>query len=390
MRAKVSIVECQSYEQPQVEAAVHKSLELIGGIQSFIKPKDKVLIKVNALQAREPDDCVTTHPAVVAAVVKEVKQAGAVPLVGDSPGSISANVHQTMETTGIKKATEAAGGRIVYFQETGIVDVPAPGRDPRIRTLKIARAVMEADAIINLPKLKTHNLTLFTGAIKNLFGVITGFHKSRFHIISPRPQDFSGSLVDILEITRPRLNIMDGVYGMEGHGPAGGEKRLMGAIFASADAVALDAVCSAAIGYEPFEIESTRIAHERGLGQGRLQEIEVLGVPLSGIAKRDWKPVRAAGVHNLAKHLPKWTSRLEGLFFRLIRIDPVIMQERCTKCRICLENCPAHTIHEKNGRIEIDHSKCIMCFCCHELCPYRAIRLEKTWLMKALRIIKDG
>jgi ferredoxin len=212
---------------------------------------------------------------------------------------------------------------------------------------------------------------------------VPGFSKAKYHALAPHPTEFSKSLVDILEIVKPELNIMDAVFGMEGKGPSFGQKRFMGAIMASVDAVALDAIASAAIGFKPFEIETTRIAHERRIGQGDLEQIETKGTSLNDI-KQEWK--HPIDIHRLSRYVPKLMLKLTRPFAKYLRIDPIIIQEACTKCLVCLKNCPAHTIHQKNGKILIDHSNCIMCFCCYELCPYKAIKLKKSWLVRLLGI----
>ena len=384
MNSKVAIVECPSYEPGTVENAVRRGLELVGGLGSIVRPGNSVLLKVNALMDADPDSAATTHPSLVSAVIKEVKNLGATALVGDSPGNAKADVDRTMERAGFLKAAEKAGGEIVNFQRSKIEEIPSPSGNKRIKNIKICRAVLDADVIINLPKLKTHNWTLFTGAVKNMFGAVPGFNKSRYHILSPQPYHFSESLVDILEIAQPQLNIMDAVMGMEGRGPSAGDRRFMGALFFSADAVAMDAVCSAAIGYAPFAIDTTRIAHERKLGEGKLENIEIAGVPLSKVAKKDWK--HSANTYSLTKNIPGWLNFLLRPVTRLLRIDPVIDQKKCEKCMICVENCPAKTIFFNNNKVEIDLSQCIMCFCCAELCPYRAVKLKRSWLTRKMGI----
>jgi len=156
---------------------------------------------------------------------------------------------------------------------------------------------------------------------------------------------------------------------------------------ASTDAVALDAVSAAAIGYKPFDIDTTRIAHERKLGQGDLAQIGIEGLGLNQI-KRTWK--HPLDIHRLSKYVPAFVLTIARPFAKYLRIDPIIIQESCTRCLVCLNNCPTHTIHQKNGKIVIDHSNCIMCFCCYELCPYKAIKLKKSWLVRLLGIGKNA
>ncbi|OGC21979.1 hypothetical protein A2291_07370 [candidate division WOR-1 bacterium RIFOXYB2_FULL_42_35] len=383
MKPKVAIVKCKSYRQAQVDAAVRQSLELISGLDKTIKPGNRVLIKVNALMGKDPELGITTHPALVTAIVKLVKALGAIPLVGDSPGDGSANVHKVMSKCGFTKATEEAGGELISFEKAGTKDIPSPSQHKKIKTLKISKAVLKADVIINLPKLKTHGWTLYTGAIKNLFGCITGFNKASFHFAAPKCKDFSIALVDILEIVKPTINIMDAVMGMEGQGPTEGKPRLMGAILASFDAVALDAVAATAINYQPLEIDMIRIADNRQLGTGKLANIDVVGTPLKEIIKKDWE--HCANTYAITNRIPSFLEPiLNPIMQKILRIDPEIIQDKCKKCLVCVNNCPAKTIYFKDNTVKIDLSKCIMCYCCHELCPYKSIRLKQSWLAKVM------
>lgn len=390
MKSKVAIIKCPSYDQDKIDQAVKQSLELLGGLEKIIKPGQKVLLKVNALMGKEPELALTTHPALVTAAIKLVKQLGAIPLVGDSPGDGSANVQRVMEKCGFVKAAKEAGGEIISFEKAGTEEILSPSGHKKIKSLKISKAVLEADVIINLPKLKTHGWTLYTGAIKNLFGCVTGFNKASFHFAAPKCKDFSVALVDILEIVKPTINIMDAVVGMEGQGPTEGKPRSMGAIIASFDAVALDAVAATAINYQPLEIDMIRIADKRKLGNGNWENIEVLGTTPEEIAQPDWE--HCASTQNITNRIPSFLEPLLGpILKKLLRIDPEVIQDTCKKCQVCVNNCPAKTIHYRNGTVKIDLSKCIMCYCCHELCPYKSIRLKQSWLAKIMGIgtIKD-
>jgi len=381
MKTKVAIVKCPDYELSRVEQSVQQGLELIGGLDKIVKPGQKVLLKVNALMDTEPDKAVTTHPALVKALVKELNNLGAKVYIGDSPGNAGANIEKTMQKA---EYWGIPGSEILNFQTSGIANVPSPSNNQRIKTLKIAQAVLDVDIIINLPKLKTHGWTLFTGAIKNMFGSVPGFFKSKYHIIAPQPFEFSEMLVDILAITKPQLHIMDAVIGMEGEGPSAGKKRHMGALLFSTDAVAMDAVCSVAIGYKPLDIDTTKIAHKRGLGTGDLGLIEIVGLPLEEITHKDWK--HAASTYSLTRFIPSWANFLFKPVLNLLRINPEIIQEKCTKCLVCVKGCPAKTIKFENNIVKIDLKDCIMCFCCHELCAYKAIKLKRSWLTKLMGI----
>ena len=375
-KSKVSLIKCENYNPAEVESALHKALEPLGGISNFVKPGQTVLIKPNALLGKSPESAVTTHPSLVAAVVKEVLRAGATPLVGDSPGNAYANVTKTIEKTGIISAVEAAGGKMVYFQQEGIIKVKNPSGNKRMEQLHIAQPATSADVIINLPKLKTHNLTAYTGAIKNMFGVIPGFNKANYHASSPLPRNFSSLLVDIYQSVMPKLNIMDAVIGMEGHGPSNGKPRKLGLIIASADGVALDAVGSFLIGFKPEQILTTAIAYKRKLGEMRLENIDICGCDHYQVRQKDWK--KAVNLY----------SFLAFPFLSQIKILPFINQDKCTRCQVCVKSCPTKTINYdlKRKKVEINPKNCISCFCCHELCEFDAVNLRRSWLVKLLGI----
>ena len=382
MGTKVSIVRCDSYDQIDLTAL----LAPLGGISQFVKPGQKVLIKPNALLGETPEHAVTTHPGVISAVVRAVVKAGGIALVGDSPGNSHSNVHLTMEKTGFRAAAEDNGGQIVYFQQEGVAELPSPSHSAKMPTIRLSKVVLEADMIINLPKLKTHGLTLYTGAIKNMFGSVPGFHKSSYHTTCPRARDFAAAIVDIFQITKPVLNIMDAVVGMEGPGPNSGDPRKMGLLIASTDGVALDAVGSYLIGYEPARILTTLEAARRGLGEIDLKKIEIIGPELASLRQPDWK--KSFSSLGAIGDLPDWLLKLSAPFLAQVKIFPVIDQEKCTKCLVCFNNCPARTINydKQKRRVEIDHKNCISCFCCHELCEFHAINLQRSWLVRLLKL----
>ncbi|HEY3421880.1 MAG TPA: DUF362 domain-containing protein, partial [Methanocellaceae archaeon] len=182
MTFEVSIIKCDSYDENTVAKAVKASLEPLGGLGSVVKKGDRVLIKLNLLAAWEPDKAVTTHPSVAKAVVRMVQELGATPVLGDSPGS-SNTLHSfktLIEKTGIKSVADETGCEIVNFDELK-VDV-FPDHAKIFKKFTICKAVMDADVVIGLPKLKTHQLTFFTGAVKLLYGYIPGKQKTEYHL----------------------------------------------------------------------------------------------------------------------------------------------------------------------------------------------------------------
>ncbi len=368
---EVAVVRCSDYCQEKVDEAVAECLELIGGLTKWVRPGDRVLLKANVLSAKPPAAGVTTHPAVIKAVIRAVYKAGGIPLVGDSSGGMIAGQSPTrvsLVTSGIQAAAEEAGAQVINFDMAGVQEAPNPGG--RIPIYYITRPVFEADVVISLPKLKTHSATLFTGAVKNMYGTIPGFRKAEYHRLVPKPEEFAGVLVDIFARSRTKLAIMDGITAMEGNGPAAGPTRNLGLLLASSDCVALDAVASAIIGFRPVQIATTRIAGARGLGEADLDKITVLGANLQELLVSDFK----LPTNTMLESMPGFiTSSLLGV----LRARPVVEKAKCTGCAFCVQSCPVGVMRLKEKVPVIEYDQCIACLCCQELCPQQAVELKQ-------------
>ncbi len=376
----VSLIKCDSYQQKKVDSAVRESVELIGGLSKIIHPEDKVLLKVSMLNANPPEKAVTTHPAIVKAAIKLVKEVGGKPFIGDSPGVAYEEIEEAWQKTGLRKAVEEEGAKVVNFRQIKKFD---NSRNKKVPVLYIAKEVMDADVVISLPKLKTHSLTLFTGAIKNLYGTIPGFRKKEIHALTVKPQDFAEVIVDILAAVKPKLAIMDGIVGMEGNGPAAGTPRKIGVVLASKDFVAIDAVASNIIGYNPLDIDIIRIANERKLGVGELDEIEIKGKNLDEVKVRDFE--LASNASALLNKMPSFVISMGRLLIPyLLKVEPEIEQDKCTGCEVCIMHCPIGAIRMTGDFPIIDRKKCIKCFCCQEFCPQKAVKIKYSWLAKKL------
>lgn len=371
----VSLVRCQTYDNSNIEAAIEKALELIGGIESYVKPGNRVLLKINLLTGDVPEKAVTTHPEIVRAMIHQVKAAGGIPQVGDCSGYEGASNRNryfaACRSSGIKQVCEEEETEILHLSAESIDAKNASGRI--FKSFILSKQVLQADVMISLPKLKTHGLTLFTGGVKNNFGCVTGLNKAKMHLRAQDPESFSQMLVDLLGIVRPELTVMDAVIGMEGNGPSNGMPRQVNAVLASKDPVALDAVACTMIGLDPFMVPSTRLAHEQGLGIGDISSIHVLGEDLKDMQIENFQ-------------LPSGTAsffRARGLmrFLRsMLLAKPELVKQRCKKCWICIEHCPSGALSKEEDYPSFDHKKCIRCYCCQELCPGNAIELKTPFL----------
>lgn len=373
MRSSVNSVAIDSYDFENLSAAVVSLMEPLGGFGRFVKPGMRVLINPNLLSAREPDRAVTTHPELVRAVAVECMKAGAEVLIGDSPGGVEKGLKRVWDNTGMSGVSESTGAKLVGFEEGGTRKVSVEER-----SYHLSKYALDVDFIISLPKLKTHVLTNFTGAIKNSYGFIPGMRKSDYHKSHPDARSFSGVVVDIFSIVKPGLHIMDGGLAMQGDGPASGEKKWLGFLFASADAVAMDSAVMTLISKRKRRVVwPTEIAAARQLGVA-----DISGIDLSGPAFKTGSIVDFKMPSNFYMNLiPSFLVRsLEPYVW----VRPAMNDDDCTRCEICLDNCPQQAISVRDGNMRIDYEKCIKCMCCHELCPENAVFLAKSRLAKVI------
>ena len=370
MQARVAILRCRDYDRERIFQTVHDALDLLGGIGRFVQKGQKVLLKPNMLSAKPPERGITTHPVILEALIREIRSAGGEVWIGDSPSGAIKGIRRCWENTGYKELSERTGVKLINFEAGGTVV-----REMEDRKYHFAKAVFEADVVINLPKFKTHGFTLYTGAIKNLFGTLPGFQKATFHKRYPHPGHFSRILVDLYECIRPQLHVMDGVLGMEGNGPATGHLRETGLILASEDGVALDAVAGHLMGFREDEIDAVRIAGERGIGEHRLDRIAILGEKLEAVCFRDF----SLPSNHLVKLVPQFLVRWLG---RFVWVRPRVDLEKCTGCGICARSCPVQAIQMTDSRPETDYRLCINCLCCNESCPEGAVIQQMSWLAR--------
>jgi uncharacterized protein (DUF362 family)/Pyruvate/2-oxoacid:ferredoxin oxidoreductase delta subunit len=368
----VSIVKCADYDRDGIFSSVRQAVDLLGGIKAFVKPGDRVLLKPNLLKAALPEAAVTTHPEIVRAVIRLVREAGGIAMVGDSPGLGE-----------LRKVCEKAGLLDVILKEGALLadldDVVMIKNTGRFRHFEVSRRAYEADAIINLPKLKTHGMTVLTGAVKNLFGCVPGKRKVQWHFNTGVSHElFARMLVELCAVMKPRLTIMDAVIGMEGNGPGSGDPRLIGAVLAGADAVSVDVVSAEMVGVAPGKLPIIEAAAAAGFGETRLDRIKVLGVPLAHAAIKNF---RLPPQSPTEWQLPEWARRS---LKNALTTKPIIDHAACILCGVCQGHCPQAAIMMKGKKLEIRYRDCIRCFCCQEFCPQGAITVGKGWALRAL------
>ena len=272
--ARVALVPCNSYDEEKVFAAVQTGVNLMGGISAFVKPDEKILLKPNLLSKALPQRAITTHPAVFSAVARLLREEGYTHIsYGDSPGSPTATPQKAAESCGIGEAAQKYGIALADFESGSIVTFP---KGYRAKSFYLCHGVQEADAFINLPKMKTHALERITGAVKNLYGCICGINKAAGHAQYPDSTVFAEMLADLHRYVKPRLHIMDGIVAMEGNGPTSGTPKAMNLLLFSDDPVALDTVFAALVNLDPATVPTNTAGAAAGIGTCNPDDIGIL------------------------------------------------------------------------------------------------------------------
>jgi uncharacterized protein (DUF362 family)/Pyruvate/2-oxoacid:ferredoxin oxidoreductase delta subunit len=330
----------------------------------------KVLLKPNLLAARKPEEVTTTHPEVVAAVARQVQAAGGIVTVADSPGGpfAAAFVKKVYAASGMDEVARETGLKLNADYSDSEVANPA---GKILKRLRIISAIAQADLVINLPKFKTHGQMVFTGAVKNMFGAISGTEKIEYHARMAAHDVFADAIVDICLATKPALTLMDAVVGMDGAGPAAGDPRQIGVILASADAFALDLVALSVVSVDPLGVPTVKAAVERGLCPARVGEVEVVGRSIDEVR------IKRINMPAMGQMMAvTWSrGRLVDWLANRTKPRPVFDLGVCTGCGMCARHCPPKVISMDTGRPGVDLKGCIRCFCCQELCPAKAVSI---------------
>jgi uncharacterized protein (DUF362 family) len=267
-----------------VADAVRRQFELLGGLAAFVKPGDTVLVKPNFIAPRSHrHSAAQTHPAVILAVARLLKDHGARPFVGDSPAwSTTATCARVL---GLTEPLRRLGVPIRQL------DAPrkcrlGPGQ-PRVG---ISAAALEADAIINLPKFKTHQQLVATFAVKNMFGCVSGKHKALWHFRKgDTAAEFCRLLLGVYAYLKPALTIIDGIVAMEGQGPIRGPSKPLGWLIGGTDPIACETTCCRLIGIDPEQVPMIRTARQLAFGCSDPDGIEVVGDALPATPCRDFR-----------------------------------------------------------------------------------------------------
>jgi len=287
-KSVVAVTRAVSYDADLIEDAVRRQFELLGGIESFISAGERVLIKPNFIAPRKATAAVQTDPAVVLAIAKLLKDAGAKPFVADS--SAWKDTAACVRILGLEEPLKKLGVPVMSMDKPKRFKI-AGGH------IGISKVALEADKIVNVPKLKAHQQMGATFAVKNMFGCVCGKEKAFRHFSHGRSEEkFSEMMVGIYKLLSPTVNIIDGVIGMEGMGPMSGEPREVGFLIGSRDPIACEMVCCDIVNFNPKELPILQAAKRMEFGCRSDGEIEVVGDEYKEYRCSDFKPAEQSPI----------------------------------------------------------------------------------------------
>ncbi|MCB5295412.1 MAG: DUF362 domain-containing protein [Candidatus Cloacimonadaceae bacterium] len=366
----VQIRAIDTYDLALIEDAVSSWFSRLK--DNKIKRSKRVLIKPNLLGAYPPERAVTTHPVVLEAIIRYFLALNKEVWVGDSPGG-SVSVHKVWEVCGLQDLAERYPIRLVNLSTERFKELNYEGN-----AVKISEAIFKCGIVINVAKYKTHSLMAFTGALKNLYGLVPGMVKSEYHRENPDTFSFSAKLLAIYGLIRSKItySIIDGITGMDGAGPSAGNTKHFGLLMGSDSIPALDAVASRMMGFKMKDVPYLWDAlHMEGIIPSKIRVPQsFLHHQIPGVDIRTAKLSKES-----LKYLPK---TLRYAFKKVYYYYPVV-SERCVRCGVCVKSCPVEAIFwQDSGYPKVDTHKCIKCMCCHELCPTQAIDIHKSFVAK--------
>ena len=373
MDERVFFAAAPSYSQSAVDAAVEQLLRQLPAAV-LLAPGKTVLLKPNLLCAAAPEKAVTTHPAVVKAVIRAAKRRGVAAsdiIVADSPGGPHASglVKAAWKASGIAAACAEEGVGLY----TGAASGEAPKAEGAKRRFTFLEPVLAADVLIDLPKAKTHMMTGLSAATKNLFGCIPGLQKAELHMRFPDRERFGRMMAEVWQCVRPDLVVMDAVLAMEGDGPAGGAPRRVGCLIGGEDAWGIDLAVCRMMGLAPDSVPYLAGGMKLGLCPAALDERRLCGDTELAQPIPGWKLPSGAVRLDFTNRFPRGLRWAAPAITRFAAPRPRVRRSGCIGCGKCAEICPQKTIRVENGKAQILPARCIRCFCCHEMCPVKAI-----------------
>lgn len=377
VKSKVVLLPCREYDEEKIHMLLKQGLDFLGGVETLIPKDAKILLKPNLLKKAEVEKAVITHPVVVGAFAGILRENGYENIVlADSCGH--GTTQAVIRGTGMDTYLEKYHIPAVDYSE-GVKTAYPQG--VQAKEFILPKELLEQECVISLSKMKTHALERITGAVKNSYGFVYGFHKAKGHTQYPSADSFARMLIDLNKCVAPKLYVMDGIVAMEGNGPGSGDPVSMNVLLMSTDPVALDSVFSRLVYLKPEMVPTNYHGEKMGLGTWKEEEITLLTpdgeISMAEAVKKYGNPDFNVDRTEVRKNI--WT-RMAGAL-NIFQKKPYIEADKCVRCGICVQSCPVpgKAVDFRKGKDKppvYDYKKCIRCFCCQEMCPKKAIKVK--------------
>lgn len=289
----VSIVKCgYPLSEEKVIESVHKALNQMGGLNEIVNPSDTVLLKPNLVNASLSQTGATTNPFVLKGIAEAAKMAGAKKIIIAESSFLGEDTKKAFEVNKLNEYFDSSRVHLVDFKREEYVTVPIE-TGKVLHRIKLPVSFLEADVIINVPVMKTHDVLPVSLGLKNMKGVLRDTDKRRFHKIG-----LEQAMIDLNKVVMPDLVFYDGLVGMEGHGPIHGEPANLGVLIASRNILGAELTAANVMGFELNELDYLRKAESDGLGV--LTSIDITGDSIESVRR----PFKRAGIvyDNLNKY----------------------------------------------------------------------------------------
>jgi uncharacterized protein (DUF362 family)/NAD-dependent dihydropyrimidine dehydrogenase PreA subunit len=359
----VGIYKCEKYDEKLLDDLIEKIFSQLN-LNDKISKGMNVVLKPNLLAIRDEKTATTTHHLFTKCVAKKVISLGAKCTICDSPpGKYSSkNLSKIYEKLGYLELEEI-GAILNLDTSSKLVNI----NGKVIKNIEIITPILDADLVINLPKLKTHVMMNLTCGVKNLFGIIPGEGKAEVHSLYPDYDSFANAIIDISNYVKNQVTIVDSIYSMEGNGPNSGSPRNTGLVLASYNQFEIDYIVSKLINLKLEDSYIVKNSIERGI-LASPKSIEIIGEKLEGIIIKDFKLPSTLGKKSFLKlfNLAKF-----------IKPYPTFDSNKCIRCKLCIDRCPVKALELVNNKVTLKNKdKCIRCFCCLEHCPVHAVGIK--------------
>ncbi len=386
----ISLEKYSSYDYIGLKKILNKSIDNLGKIEKFINRGETVLLKVNLLMKAKPETAVTVHPLFVKALAEILLDNGINVIIGDSPGGPfnKLMVNNVYKVTGLNLIVSELNKYInennfqvfIKLNENYNSFEKKNKKGKILNKLTLVDMLNDVDKVISISKLKTHGMMVFTGAVKNMFGIVPGVLKVEYHFKMSQLKDFANMLIDICETALPVLSFMDAIVGMEGEGPSSGTPREIGAVIVSESPFHLDMIATDLINLKHQRVPTISESINRGICDKDYNDIELIGESIDSFKIKNFIIPESYGL-NFAGRGPVFFQNILKI---LATPKPVFKEKGCIGCKICFDACPPKTIYMENKKAKVNLENCIRCFCCQELCPEKTIDIHRPLLMKLL------